>query len=226
MKTIAVIGLGKFGFYVAKSLSKLDVKVIAIDNNEQRIQEISEYIDDCYVLDSTNKNALEDVGIYNLDTVIVSIGENIEASILTVMALKDLKNENIIAKAITTIHGEILSRIGATKVVHPEKIAGRMLVKSMVEDMDFEKIHLSNSMRIIKFSAPKSLVSKTFKDIEDINSDAKIIAYKNSGNWHNTIDDKYIIQEDDVLAYLGDAKIIEDFYNDIIVDKQFPLTIK
>ena len=217
MNTIAVIGLGKFGFYVAKSLSKLDMKVIAIDNNEQRIQEISEYIDDCFVLDSTNKNALEDVGIYNFDTVVVSIGENIEASILTVMALKDLGNKNIIAKAITTIHGEILAKIGASKVLHPEKIAGRMLVKSMVEDMNFEKIDLSNSMRIIKFSVPKSLVSKTFKDIEDINSNAKIIAYKNNGDWYKNIDDKYIIQEDDILAYLGEAKIIEDFYNDIIV---------
>ncbi len=217
MKTIAVIGLGKFGFYIAKSLSKLDMKVIAIDNNEQRIQEISEYVDDCFVLDSTNKNALEDVGIYNFDTVVVSIGENIEASILTVMALKDLGNKNIIAKAITTIHGEILAKIGASKVLHPEKIAGRMLVKSMVEDMNFEKIDLSNSMRIIKFSVPKFLVSKTFKDIEDINSNAKIIAYKNNGNWYKNIDDKYIIQEDDILAYLGEAKIIEDFYNDIIV---------
>jgi Trk K+ transport system NAD-binding subunit len=85
------------------------------------------------------------------------------------------------------------------------------------EDMNFEKIDLSNSMRIIKFSVPKFLVSKTFKDIEDINSNAKIIAYKNNGNWYKNIDDKYIIQEDDILAYLGEAKIIEDFYNDIIV---------
>lgn len=219
MNTVAVIGLGKFGFYVAKSLSKLDVKVIAVDNNEQRINEISEYIDNCFVLDSTNKHALEDVGIYELDTVVVSIGENIEASILTVMALKDLGNKNIIAKAITTIHGDILAKIGASKVVHPEKIAGRMLVKNLVENVNFEKIDLSNSMRIIKFSAPKSLVSKTFKDIENMNSNAKIIAYKNNGDWYKNIDEKYIIQEDDVLAYLGDAKVIEDFYKDIIADR-------
>ena len=85
MKTIAVIGLGKFGFYVAKSLSRLDVKVIAVDNDEKKVQEISEFIDDAYIVDSMSKQALQEVGIYNLDTVIVSIGENIEASILTVM---------------------------------------------------------------------------------------------------------------------------------------------
>lgn len=215
MKTVAVIGLGKFGYYIAKSLSKLDVTVIAVDHNEQRIQEISEYIDNAFVLDSTNKHALEEVGIYNLDTVIVSIGENIEASILTVMALKDLGNKNIIAKAITTTHGEILAKIGASKVVHPEKIAGRILVKNLVENINFEKIDLSNSMRIIKFLAPSTVVSKTFKEIEMKNPDAKLIAFKTEGNWITDIDYAHKIQEDDVLAYLGDAKSIENFYDEL-----------
>lgn len=216
MKTVAVIGLGKFGFYIAKSLSKLDVTVIAVDHNELRIQEISEYIDNAFVLDSTNKHALEEIGIYNLDTVIVSIGENIEASILTVMALKDLANKNIIAKAITTTHGEILAKIGASKVVHPEKIAGRMLVKNLVENINFEKIDLSNSMRIIKFLAPSTVISRTFKEIELKNSNAKLIAFKTDGNWITSIDDSYKIRQDDLLAYLGDAKNIENFYDELL----------
>ena len=65
MKTVAVIGLGKFGFYIAKSLSRLDVKVIAVDNDEKKVQEISEYVDNSYILDSTSKIALEEIGIYN-----------------------------------------------------------------------------------------------------------------------------------------------------------------
>jgi trk system potassium uptake protein TrkA len=215
MKTVAIIGLGKFGYYIAKSLSKLDITVIAVDHNEQRIQEISEYIDNAFVLDSTNKHALEEVGVYNLDTVIVSIGENIEASILTVMALKDLGNRNIIAKAITTTHGEILAKIGASRVVHPEKLAGRILVKNLVENINFEKIDLSNSMRIIKFLAPKAVVSKTLKEIELKNHDAKLIAFKTDGNWITEIDYKHKIQEDDLLVYLGDAKNIESFYEEL-----------
>ena len=133
MKTVAVIGLGKFGFYIAKSLSRLDVKVIAVDNDEKKVQEISEYVDNSYILDSTSKIALEEIGIYNLNTVIVSIGENIEASILTVMALKDLNNQNIIAKAINSTHGEILTKIGAFKVIYPEEIAGKILLKQLIE---------------------------------------------------------------------------------------------
>lgn len=215
MKTVAVIGLGKFGYYIAKSLSKLDVSVIAVDNNKQRVQEISEYIENAFVLDSTNKHALEEVGIVELDTVIVSIGENIEASILSVMALKDLGNKNIIAKAITTTHGEILAKIGASKVVHPEKMAGRTLVKNLVENINFEKIDLSNSMRIIKFIAPPNTVSKTFKEIEIKTHDAKLIAYKSSGEWFTDLENNHKIKEDDLLAYLGDAKKIESFYDEL-----------
>ncbi|MDD2699543.1 MAG: TrkA family potassium uptake protein [Arcobacteraceae bacterium] len=217
MNTVAVIGLGKFGFYIAKSLSKLDnFTVIAVDNNPQTIQEISEYVDNAFILDSTNKHALEDIGISNLDTVIVSIGENIEASILTVMALKDLGNKNVIAKAITTIHGEILAKIGASRVIHPEKIAGRALVHNLVENINFEKIDLSNSMRIIKFIAPKNIVGKPLQEIEIQNNTATIIAYKTKNEWYKTIDMGYKIQESDILAYLGESKSIENFYKNIL----------
>ena len=133
MKPIAVIGLGKFGFYVAKSLSKLNIEVIAVDSDEHKVQEISQFIDNAFVLNSTSKVALEEVGIYNLDTVIVSIGENIESSILTVMALKDLNNKNVIAKAINPTHGEILSKIGAFKVMYPEEIWQLDLLRHYLE---------------------------------------------------------------------------------------------
>lgn len=212
MKTIAVIGLGKFGFYVAKNLSRQDYKVIAIDNNEQRIQEISEYIDNAYILDSTSKIALEDVGITKLDTVIVSIGENIEASILTVMALKDLDNQNVIAKAITTTHGEILSKIGVSRVIHPEKIAGRMLLHNLIEDMDIEKIDLSNSMRILKLKFPQKWVGKTLQDIINLDSEVKLISYKTAGKWTVHITPSHKIKQEDIFAFLSDSKIMEDFY--------------
>lgn len=215
MKTVAVIGLGKFGFYIAKSLSRLENRVIAIDNNEQRVQEIANHLDNAYILDSTNKAALEDAGIVNLDTVIVSIGENLEASILTVMALKDLGNQNIIAKAITTTHGEILAKIGVSKVIHPEKIAGRMLIHSMINNIEFEKIDLSNSMRIMKFRTPPKLIGSSIEDLQKNYAGIKCISYKTEGEWFIDIEEKYIIQESDVLACIGDSSAIESFYNAI-----------
>lgn len=212
MKTIAVIGLGKFGYYLAKNLSRQNYKVIAVDNNEQRVQEISEYLDNAYILDSTNKNALEDAGITKLDTVIVSIGENIEASILTVMALKDLGNQNIIAKAITTIHGEILAKIGVNRVIHPEKVAGRMLLHNLIENMDIEKIDLSNSMRILKLKLPQKWVGKTLQEIAGLNANVRLISYKTDGKWTINIAPSYQIKQEDMFAFLSDSKTIEEFY--------------
>jgi len=216
MKTIAVMGLGKFGFYIAKNLSRQDYQVIAVDNNEQRVEEISEHLDDAYILDSTNKSALEEAGIVNLDTVIVSIGENIEASILTVMALKDLGNNNIIAKAITTTHGEILTKIGVNKVIHPEKIAGRMLVNSLVENINVEKIDLSNSMRILKLKLSAKWYQQSLSKLMSINPAIKLISYKTNSIWTTDIDPSYKVNNNDTFAFLGDSKSIEEFYNKII----------
>ncbi len=217
MKTIAVVGLGKFGFYIAKNLSRQNYKVIAVDTNEQRVQEISEYLENAYILDSTNKSALEDAGIVNLDTVIVSIGENIEASILTVMALKDLGNDNIIAKAITTIHGEILAKIGVSKVIHPEKVAGRMLLHNLVDNMTVEKIDLSNSMRILKLKLPDKYISTSLTHIIDLMDNVKLIAYKTDSNWTININQNHIIKKDDLFTFLGDSKVIEDFYSKLTI---------
>ena len=131
MKTYAVIGLGKFGFNIAKGLAEQGMDIIAIDNDPHKIQEISEYIEDAIILDSTDIKALQEAGVVGLDTVIISIGENIEASILTLMALKELDNKNIIAKAITLTHGEILAKLGAFKVIYPERESARKLVENL-----------------------------------------------------------------------------------------------
>ena len=215
MKTVAVIGLGKFGFYIAKSLSRLNVKVIAADNDEKKVQEISEYVDDAYIIDSTSKVALEEIGIYNLSTVIVSIGENIEASILTVMALKDLNNKTVIAKAINSTHGEILTKIGAFKVIYPEKIAGRMLVKKLIDNITIEEIDISNTIKIIKLVANENFLYKKISEIESQFKDLKIISYKTDGIWSMKIDPDYKIKKDDLLVFLGESKYIKDFYKQI-----------
>ena len=215
MKTIVVISLGKFGFYIAKSLSRLNVKVIAADNDEKKVQEISEYVDDAYIIDSTSKVALEEIGIYNLSTVIVSIGENIEASILTVMALKDLNNKTVIAKAINSTHGEILTKIGAFKVIYPEKIAGRMLVQKLIDNMTVEEIDVSNTIKMLKFVATDNFIYKKISEIESEFKNLKIISYKTSGIWSMQIDPFYQVKKDDLLVFLGESKYIKEFYKQI-----------
>ena len=209
MKPVAVIGLGKFGFYIAKSLSKLDIPVIAVDSDEKKVQEISQYIDNAFVLNSTSKIALEEVGIYNLDTIIVSIGENIESSILTVMALKDLNNKNIIAKAINPTHGEILSKIGAFKVIYPEEIAGKILLKQLINNIKIEETEINNTLKFVKVIADELLIGESIFYIESLNKNVKIISINNETYWDESFDLKYKIQKNDLVVFFGNSKEID-----------------
>lgn len=206
MKSIAVIGLGKFGFYIAKSLAKLNIRVIAVDSDEDKVQEISQYVENAFILNSTNKIALEEVGIYNLDTVIVSIGENIEASILTVMALKDLNNKNIIAKAINPTHGEILSKIGAFKVMYPEEISGKILVKQLLENIRIEELSICNNLKILKVLIDDSFIGKTIEQMQNINPKVKLISINDISFVDTKFDTKYEIQKNDMLSFLTEEK--------------------
>lgn len=212
MKPVAVIGLGKFGFYVAKSLSKLNIEVIAVDSDAEKVQQMAQFTDNAFVLNSTSKVALEEVGIYNLETVIVSIGENIEASILTVMALKDLNNKNIIAKAINPTHGEILTKLGVNKVVYPEEIAGKILLKQLVENIKIEEVEVGSVLKILKVTASDFLVGELIPNIEEANPNIRIISINNDTYWSENFDRKYKIQKNDLVTFLGSTKAIDSLF--------------
>ena len=212
MKPVAVIGLGKFGFYVAKSLSKLNIEVIAVDSDTEKVQQMAQFTDNAFVLNSTSKVALEEVGIYNLETVIVSIGENIEASILTVMALKDLNNKNIIAKAINPTHGEILSKLGVNKVIYPEEIAGKILLKQLVENIKIEEVEVGSVLKILKVTASDFLVGELIPNIEEANPNVRVISVNNDTYWCENFDRKYKIQKNDLVTFLGSTKAIDSLF--------------
>ncbi len=210
MNSFAVIGLGKFGFHVAKGLAQQGISVIAVDQNEEQVREINEYVQDAVTLDSTDIRALREAGIANADTVIVSIGENIEASILTVMALKELGVETVVAKAITTVHGQILSKIGAAKVIYPEMESAKKLVKKMVQNMLYETIDLSVSMKIAKLRVPSFWVGTSIlSPIFESKFEVKPIAYKHQGTWCTSFEEDAVLEKDDLLVVIGDSAHIE-----------------
>ncbi len=202
--------MGKFGFNVAKGLAQQGVSVIGIDQDEEQINEINEYIQDAVVLDSTDIKALREAGIGGVDVAVVSIGEHIEASILTVMALKELGIQTIIAKAITAVHGKILAQLGATKVIYPEMESAKKLVKNMVENINYETIDLSITMKIAKLKVPDfwvgvSILSSVFEN----NHDLKPIAYKHQGSWHTSFENNNLLEKGDIIVVLGDSTHID-----------------
>lgn len=208
--TYVVIGLGKFGFHVAKGLAQQGESVIAIDNDEEKIRDISEFVQDAIMLDSTDMRALREAGITDVEVAIVSIGEHIEASILTVMALKELGIETVIAKAITQVHGQILSKLGAAKVIYPEMESAKKLVKKIVKNMLYETIDLSITMKLAKMTVPAfwigaSILSPIFEEEYKV----KAIAYKHQGEWHTSFEKDDILEVGDILVVLGDSNHIE-----------------
>lgn len=210
MDTYAVIGLGKFGFHVAKGLAQQGVSVIALDHDEEKVRDISEFVHDAIVLDSTDMRALREAGVANVDVAVVSIGEHIESSILTVMALKELGVQTVVAKAITTVHGQILSKLGAAKVIYPEMESAKRIVKKMVQNMHYETIDLSITMKIAKLTVPKfwigtSILSPVFEEDYEV----KPVAYKHQGIWHTSFENDDILESGDIILVLGNSAHIE-----------------
>lgn len=216
MKTYGIIGLGHFGYHVAMGLAEQGIEVIAVDESKDKVRNVSGFIENALVLDSTDKKALKEAGLVDLDVVVVSMGKNIESSILTVMALRDLGNQTIIAKAINPTHGEVLSKIGANKVVYPEKETAKRVVKNIASKVVFEMIDISNSIKGIKFDAPKLLENKTPNELTVDLEGAKLVAYKSNGIWQENIDENYKVKHNDTLFIVGHKSQTERVYDKIL----------
>jgi trk system potassium uptake protein TrkA len=165
MRQFAVIGLGRFGFSVAESLIKKGAQVLAIDKDEEKVQEMSEIATYAVTLDATDESALKSIGIQNVDVAIVSIGEDIEASVLVVMILKEMGIKEIIAKAITDLHGRILVNLGVSRVIFPEGEMGKRLANSLVIPSVLDFIQLSDEYSIAEIPAPKEFEGQTLKEL-------------------------------------------------------------
>jgi trk system potassium uptake protein TrkA len=211
MKSYGVIGLGKFGFHVAKGLAEQGLSVIACDHDAEKVRQVGDYVDDALIIDSTDITALSDAGLNKVDVVIVSIGEDIEASTMTVMSLIELGVPQVIAKAISVMHGKILTKLGAYKIIHPEREAAMRLVKNIADHITYDTIDLSNTMRIVKVSSPKVFVGRKLNEIDFEHSyKVKLIAHKYDDLWHTDINSDLVVHERDVLVLLGGVADIEN----------------
>ncbi len=166
MRQFAVIGLGRFGSSVARTLSDRGFEVLAIDSDEGRVAQAAEFCAHAVRLDATDERALKEVGIGDLDVVIVSIGENLEASTLITLLLKELGVETVVSKALNELHGKILRKIGADRVVFPERDMGVRVAESLTTPSISDYIELSPTHSILELTAPESFANKNLKDLD------------------------------------------------------------
>lgn len=149
-KDVVVIGLGAFGHSVVKTLVDLGHNVLAMDISEEKVNKNSNLTDNCVICDSTDESALKSLGVVNYDIIVVAIGKNMEASILTTLILKDMGHNNVIVKAIDDNHARIVEKIGATKVVNPEKDTGYRTAHMLISESMIDFLDLNDKYSIIE----------------------------------------------------------------------------
>ena len=164
-RSFAVIGLGRFGAAMATTLAGLGHDVIGIDGAEDKVRGLADLVSLSMQLDATDERALRAAGIKDVDVAVVSIGENIEASLLVVTLLRELGIKNIVAKAVTSLHGRILEKLGVTRVVFPEREMAVRIAHSLVVPNVLDYIELSSEYSIVEVPAPAEFVGKTLREI-------------------------------------------------------------
>jgi trk system potassium uptake protein TrkA len=215
-KQYAVIGLGRFGHWVARTLAEMGCEVMAMDRDEEKVKAVSEFISYAMVVDAMDEKALRAAGVHNIDIAIVSIGENIEANIIVVMLLKEIGIHNIIAKAVTPLHGKVLEHLDVNRIVYPERDMAIRIAHSLVRPRILEQLELSPEYSIIEMTAPSVLIGKSLQDSQLRKKyQVNLIAIKRDGDrpagWNVNPLPTDVIRTGDILVLIGSNDALEKF---------------
>lgn len=204
-KQFAVIGMGRFGSSVAKTLYEMDYEVLAIDKDEDRTDEVVEWVTHAVSADSTDEDAMRSLGIRNFDVVVVAIGQDIQASILTTLILKELGVPMIVAKAQSELHGKVLAKIGADKVIYPERDMGARVAHHLIAPNILDHIELTNDYGIVDLAAGPAMIGKNLRQLDIRNKfGCNVMAIRSrDGVMNISPSAEDLIREGDVLVVLG-----------------------
>lgn len=212
--TIGILGLGVFGTTIAKTLHKYDCHIIAVDNHEQQINQLESILTRGVVGDITDRSLLRAAGIQNCDAVVVATGTNLESSVLAVMHSKTLGVPKVIAKVKGTTAKEILLRIGADKVISPERETGISLAKHLIHRNTTSVFELDGNVSIVEFRPPKEWFGKTLAELQlRQNYKMNIIGYRCGENQELNIQltPDYVFNEDELITAVTDHNTIDHF---------------
>lgn len=220
-REFAVIGLGRFGGSICRELSAEGMDVLAIDIHEDKVNEFKNIAAHAVIADTTDENVLKELGIRNIDHVIVAIGDNIQASILTTLMLKELGINKITVKAQNDYHEKVLNKIGADHVVHPERDMGRRIAHSIISTNILDHLELSDDHSIVEVKAGKKMHGKTLLEL-DIRAQfgCNVVAIKEANeNGINVspMADQQLVK-DDILIVIGADKDISRFEKNLVLE--------
>ncbi len=216
-KQFAVIGLGRFGGSICKTLIEEGAEVLAIDMDEDRVNEFTPIATHAVIADSTDENVLKSLGLRNFDHVIVAIGDNIQASILTTLMLKELGVKKVTAKAQSDYHEKVLSKIGADNVTHPERDMGIRVANNITSSSVLDYLELSHEHSIVEVIAGQKMDGKTLIDLDvRANYGVNIVAIKKEGDINVSPRADQIVNKGNILIVIGSDKDIQRFKNQLL----------
>lgn len=210
MKSYVVVGLGRFGSEAARQLYALGCEVLAMDNISEHVQHVANDVTHAVVGDSRDKEVLRALGVGDFDCGIVAIGDDLAASVLTTMNMKELGIKHLVCKAHDDTHRRVLEKLGADRVVIPEQENAARLARSLSSHNVLDYIELSEDYGIAEVPAPAIWNGKSLKDL---NVRAKlglnIIAVRRGGSIHVSPVADFVMEGGDIVVVLGDNEHLE-----------------
>ena len=210
-KQFVVFGLGRFGSSLATTLSDAGYEVMGVDKCEERVQDISTIVTQAVQAEVTDVDALRALGIRNFDVAVVAIGKDMQSSIMTTLLLKEMGIPYVVAKASTEIHQRVLEKIGADRIILPERDMGKRIATNLIAGNIIDYIQLSKDYSIMEISILPQWANYSIKDI---NIRAKyginIIAVERGGDINVTPGPDYILEKEDLLVVVGNNKSISE----------------
>lgn len=214
-KQYAVIGLGRFGLSLASTLAKAGNEVLVIDSNEDIVQKHSDLFTHAVTADTTDEQAIRALGLRNFDVIVVAIGHDVQASVLTTLLLKEIGVRYIVAKADSQHHGKMLEKIGADRVVFPERDMGQRIAHNLMAASVVEYIEVAQDLGLVEAAVPASLrgVSLLASDLRP-RYGITVLGIRRNGKILLSPNPEEIFREGDTLILVGDSTGIHQFEKD------------
>lgn len=213
-KQYVVIGLGRFGTSVAKTLYALGHDVLAIDQDENLVQEISDSVTHAVQMDAMDENALRTLGVRNFDVAVITIGGNMQASVMVTLIVKELGVKYIICKGQSELHAKVLYKIGADRVILPEKDMGVRVAHNLVSSNILDYIELSPDYSIIEIEAPKEWYNRSLRELNvRANHGINVMAIKRNDEINVSPNADDMIETGDIVVAIGSTEDLTKLEN-------------
>ncbi len=214
MKSVLLIGLGRFGKHIALDLHRLGHQVMAVDDNEDRINDILPYVTNAQIGDSTNVEFLNSLGVDNFDVCFVAIGKDFQSSLETTSTLKELGAKFVVSRAASEVHSKFLLRNGADEVIYPEKQVAKWASIRYSSNHILDYIELDNTHSIFEVSVPKSWVGLSIGQLDVRRKyNINIMAVKINGKMSVSITPDTVLTEEKTLLVLGEYKALQKCFH-------------